>query len=627
MSNSPLVSVLVPIYNIEKYLPRCLDSLINQTLTDIEIVCVNDGSKDSSLSILEEYKKKDSRIVIVDKPNGGLPSARNAGLDAAKGEYVGFVDGDDFVNPDMFEVLYNRAVREDADIVVCGANPVPLDSDTPQWLKDALSPSYNVLRGKDCVSALFEVRGAQPFLWRNLVRREFIEKHGFRLDENIVVGEDTAFQFKLFPAAKKLVTISDKLYNYEHSRPESIMNSVKFKDYSVRLERHVNMICSIAKNWRENDFFNKKTAKYFFEWAIDFIYWDLIRVSASDKARIASAFCRAMVEYGYYANMSNLEYWVRDHFEQMQKMAKAECEKPEFSVVVLMNNSSDYIADCLSSILSQTKKDVEILLYNNGADEVTYRIAFDLFSKNPRISLRNSPWQAISVHYNDAITTAKGDYIIFLSAYDKFTSNTALEDMCARFKANDAVDLVGIKDGKDIGEYDIKAAQNCDYHKFAYRVSKIRENAILFSDYALLTGRVFFTKYCLKSSLAAFTDSFIERSEKLYRGAIYATESALMLKAVLWMLEAGLENGLSELCEKIADWLDYESTVRLISDSIGGYVIDNDALHDESKDVHANILELLFKINALVPRANRRGALIKPLMRYMDVRHSYLHWI
>ena len=99
---TPLVSILVPVYNVEDYLERCLDSLLQQSLTQIEIVCVNDGSTDKSAEILEEYAKKDNRIVVVHKKNGGLPSARNAGLDVAKGKYVGFVDSDDYVDKDMF---------------------------------------------------------------------------------------------------------------------------------------------------------------------------------------------------------------------------------------------------------------------------------------------------------------------------------------------------------------------------------------------------------------------------------------------------------------------------------------------------------------------------------------------
>ena len=110
------ISVVVPVYNVEAYLERCLDSLINQTLSDIEIICVNDGSTDSSPEKLEEFAKKDSRIKIINQENGGLSAARNTGIEAATGEYIGFVDSDDYVDLDFYEKLYNAATSHNADI-------------------------------------------------------------------------------------------------------------------------------------------------------------------------------------------------------------------------------------------------------------------------------------------------------------------------------------------------------------------------------------------------------------------------------------------------------------------------------------------------------------------------------
>lgn len=116
---NPQISVIVPIYNVEKYLSKCIDSIINQTLTNIEIILVNDGSTDNSGKIIDEYAKKDSRIKVIHKKNGGQGSARNAGLDIAKGEYIGFVDSDDWIDSNMYESLYNAAISNNSDIVVC----------------------------------------------------------------------------------------------------------------------------------------------------------------------------------------------------------------------------------------------------------------------------------------------------------------------------------------------------------------------------------------------------------------------------------------------------------------------------------------------------------------------------
>ena len=114
------VSIIVPVYNVEKYLKRCLDSLVNQTLKDIEIICVNDGSTDGSLAILNEYVRNDDRIVVINQENSGQSVARNRGIDVAKGEYLGFVDSDDWVSEDYFERLHNSAIQNNAEIAVGG---------------------------------------------------------------------------------------------------------------------------------------------------------------------------------------------------------------------------------------------------------------------------------------------------------------------------------------------------------------------------------------------------------------------------------------------------------------------------------------------------------------------------
>ena len=173
---SVLVSVLVSVFNVEKYLRQCLDSLIGQTLADIEIICVNDGSTDGSPAILEEYARIDRRVVVVNKANGGLPSARNAGLNVARGRYVGFVDGDDYAAPEMFQKLYEAAEANAADIVVCGGHLFPTEAAAPKWLKETLSPQ-NIVYKAGGIDALFQERGAKPFLWRDFVRKELIDQN------------------------------------------------------------------------------------------------------------------------------------------------------------------------------------------------------------------------------------------------------------------------------------------------------------------------------------------------------------------------------------------------------------------------------------------------------------------
>ena len=113
------VSIVIPVYNVQKYLHECLDSLINQTLKDIEIICINDGSTDNSLNILKEYALKDSRIKVIDKENEGQGIARNLGIELAQGEFIGFVDPDDWLEPEMLEMMYNQAKVLFSQVVIC----------------------------------------------------------------------------------------------------------------------------------------------------------------------------------------------------------------------------------------------------------------------------------------------------------------------------------------------------------------------------------------------------------------------------------------------------------------------------------------------------------------------------
>lgn len=115
----PKVSVIVPVYNVENYIRKCLDSIISQTLKDIEIILVDDGSEDNSGKICDEYAEKDSRIIVIHQKNNGLSNARNTGLNIASGEYIGFVDSDDYIKSEMYSEMYQTAEKTDADMVLC----------------------------------------------------------------------------------------------------------------------------------------------------------------------------------------------------------------------------------------------------------------------------------------------------------------------------------------------------------------------------------------------------------------------------------------------------------------------------------------------------------------------------
>ncbi len=220
VKSEPKISVIVPVYNVEKYLEKCLDSIVNQTLRDIEIICINDGSTDASGAILEKFNKNDERIVVVNKRNGGLTSARNAGLEIAKGEFIGFVDSDDWVDLDFYEKLYNAAIETESDIATGGI-----------VRKNEKTHKIRLNFEKQCVYTTFEDKVNcmnainSPSVWNKIYKRAFLEKIELKF-QNVRYYEDGRYTINAFYYSDKLVTVPGANYYY-FINPTSIVKSGK----------------------------------------------------------------------------------------------------------------------------------------------------------------------------------------------------------------------------------------------------------------------------------------------------------------------------------------------------------------------------------------------------------------
>lgn len=202
--NHPSVSVVVPVYNTEKYLRRCLDSLINQTLKEIEIVAVDDGATDGSPAILDDYLKRfPEQMVVLHKVNGGQATARNLAFQHCNGEYIGFLDSDDFVKPEMFQEMYETAKKMDADYVACGYTDITFEGEKEVILKEYVA-SKVVSKTED----LFFGALVSPFL--HLYKRNLIEENEIVFPEGVIY-EDTAFYLDLIPFTTKLAVIEKPL--------------------------------------------------------------------------------------------------------------------------------------------------------------------------------------------------------------------------------------------------------------------------------------------------------------------------------------------------------------------------------------------------------------------------------
>ena len=247
------VSVIVPVYNVEKYLEKCLDSLVNQTLKDIEIIVVNDGTKDNSQEIIDKYTKKyPKKVKGFIKENGGQSSARNYGLEYAKGEYIGFVDSDDYVELDMFEKLYNKAKEDDFDISICNLNFVYEDTDDKKEFSINMNSDLT-----DKESLRKHMINIYPVVWNKIYKKSLFETSKLKFKEKVWF-EDVEFLYKLVPYVKSVGVIDDYLYNYLQ-RQGSVTNT-----FDKRLYNYVENLNGIVDFYKEKDFYDyyKKELEY-----------------------------------------------------------------------------------------------------------------------------------------------------------------------------------------------------------------------------------------------------------------------------------------------------------------------------------------------------------------------------
>ena len=235
------VSVIVPVYNVEKYLEKCLDSLVNQTLKDIEIIVVNDGSPDNSQKIIDKYAKKYKNIKAFIKENGGLSDARNYGLKKAAGDYIAFVDSDDYVSTDMYKKMYEKAVSGNFDMVVCDINYVYENS-------EEIKRAYSNLK-TDTTDIKKTMINIYPAAWNKIYKKKLF-KTGIEFKKGVWF-EDVEFIYRMLPHVKTIGVVNEP-YNYYLQREGSITSSI-----DKRIYHYIDNWNGIVEYYKENNFYDK----------------------------------------------------------------------------------------------------------------------------------------------------------------------------------------------------------------------------------------------------------------------------------------------------------------------------------------------------------------------------------
>lgn len=213
----PLVSVIVPVYGVERYLDRCVSSIVDQTYRNLEIILVDDGSPDDCPRMCDAWAAKDTRVTVIHQTNAGVSAARNHGIDEAHGEYLYFVDADDFAEPDLVETLVARAITDDAQIVFCGYETNTLQPDGSLTKTDE-TRSFDLTFVENTVfAAEFAELAAERYVypsWNKLFRTDFVRTVGARFPVGVVADEDSYFDFPLYAAVERVSVVPDWLYHY-----------------------------------------------------------------------------------------------------------------------------------------------------------------------------------------------------------------------------------------------------------------------------------------------------------------------------------------------------------------------------------------------------------------------------
>lgn len=432
---NPLVSVVVPVYNAEKYLDGCLGSITRQTLRSLEIICVNDGSSDGSLDILNRWAEGDGRIVVLTQENAGQSSARNRALDCARGKYIAFVDSDDAIEPQMLEKMVEPLERDDdIDFSKCGTKAV-YEYEVTDAEKKGLAEYFAAPAepGAHDISPKVFSTGAP---WNKLYRRAFLDLHGIRFPEG-VKNEDEAFCFFVFARARRLYLFHEQFYLYTRNLSGTMARQAHdvdkgkvpdcFSVYNLILE----FLDSEDAIPLYGEFLKRLLGAYSrFE---DTAVGDQCLAMTQDMLRRArfherADFCARKREYVVnYGNrvLCKVPDAVPEYADLKRYLPRripnrrfAPVEAPKISFIVPAYNQEQYLSRCIESLRWQTLDEIEIICVNDGSTDRTGVILKEYAVRDGRISILEKQNSGVSDSRNRGLAMARGEYVAFVDGDD-----------------------------------------------------------------------------------------------------------------------------------------------------------------------------------------------------------------
>ncbi len=471
------VSVVIPIYNVEPYIAECIVSVVKQTLEDIEIICVNDGTKDSSMDIVKKYAEKDDRFIIIDKENGGLSSARNAGLQQATGEYVYFLDSDDWIQPDMLDELYKEAHDGNLDNIYFDADVFYENDEVERKNRHYMSYYHRpevfdeIVSGQQLFANMENQRYYRPSACLQMPRRSLLLNNKIQFYEGIL-HEDQLFSLQVILSAKRVKHVAHPYY-MRRVREDSIMTGTRLfqssygyyvcltqfqrflatteiKDMAVEeaIEKRLHGLQTLATrdilSMEESDW-KKELQEYPLETRnayyllVGRVYEEQKRAnkqlqSEKQKADKKMKSIRSSVSYKIGKGITYLPFKVKSFVSSVRYrglycacndikqrlLPQEETNKILVSIIIPMYNAQKYLRECLDSLRMQTLSSIEIICVNDGSTDDTGAILEQYASKDARIHNIYQDNQGAGAARNHGMKYATGEYFLFLDADDIF---------------------------------------------------------------------------------------------------------------------------------------------------------------------------------------------------------------
>lgn len=430
----PIVSVIMPVYNGETYLRQCLDSVVNQTLKEIEIICVDDGSSDRSVEILKEYAAKDERVMVLQQANAGAGAARNNGLSKASGKYLSFLDSDDFFETDMLEKAVEKIAADRADFVVFRCDHYLNDTNTfkkaAYTLKKQTLPPYTPFNFRQITDNVF--KAFVGWAWDKVYDREFVMKHNLKFQEQRT-SNDMLFVFSALVLAKRITYLDTVLAHQRRNNGESLSNTREKSWFCF-----YNALKALRDVLKEKGLY-EELKNDFVNYAVHFSLWNLNTITGECYEKLYTKLHEEWFEELEVTGHDEAYFYNKTEYKQLADILRYDFKEynTKLSVVIPVYNAEKYIRQCLDSILTKQKIALEVICVDDCSTDGTPAVLKEYQDKYENVTvIRNETNLYAGTCRNKGLMAAKGQYVHFLDS-DDYVVDNVYEKLYTLAKEND----------------------------------------------------------------------------------------------------------------------------------------------------------------------------------------------